>query len=66
MSSEEKADQKPNAVGFYGGDGEGESTEEDEDCGGKNDVVDWDNEMWSQFYGAGFWRSESQRKDDEN
>ncbi|KAK6119827.1 hypothetical protein DH2020_046422 [Rehmannia glutinosa] len=32
---------------------------------GKNDVVDWDNEMWNRFHGAGFWRSVSQRKDDE-
>ncbi|KAL8496239.1 hypothetical protein ACS0TY_020086 [Phlomoides rotata] len=69
MSSEEKTNHKPNAVvGFFGGDAEWdwESTEEEEDCGGKNDVVDWDNEMWSRFYGAGFWRSESQRKDDDD
>lgn len=65
-SSMEKANQKPNAVGFYGGDGESESesTEgEEEDFEGKNDVVDWDNEAWGQFYGEGFWRSASQRKD---
>ncbi|XP_022872264.1 uncharacterized protein LOC111391301 [Olea europaea var. sylvestris] len=28
---------------------------------GKNDAVDWDKEMWEQFYEAGFWRSASQR-----
>ncbi|KAK4441351.1 hypothetical protein Salat_0470000 [Sesamum alatum] len=39
--------------------------EEEEDCRGKNDDVDWDNEMLDRFYWAGFWRSGSQRGDDQ-
>lgn len=51
------------SLGFNGGDEVDESTE-DEDRGGENDVVDWDNEVWDRFYGAGFWRSASQRSDE--
>ncbi|GFP89464.1 hypothetical protein PHJA_001090000 [Phtheirospermum japonicum] len=48
-SSEEKENQRSiNSSGFNGGD---------------DDDVEWDNEMWDRF-GAGFWRSGSQRKDD--
>ncbi|KAG6417236.1 hypothetical protein SASPL_119389 [Salvia splendens] len=41
-----------------------EAEEEEEDGGNENDVVDWDNEVWDRFYGAGFWRSASQRNDE--
>ncbi|XP_047943191.1 uncharacterized protein LOC125190033 [Salvia hispanica] len=44
--------------------GGGEAEEEEEDRGNENDVVDWDNEVWDRFYGAGFWRSASQRRDE--
>ncbi|XP_027178147.1 uncharacterized protein LOC113777312 [Coffea eugenioides] len=30
---------------------------------GVMDAVDLDSEMWDRFYGAGFWRSHSQRED---
>ncbi|KAL0370243.1 UNVERIFIED_CONTAM: hypothetical protein Sangu_0342400 [Sesamum angustifolium] len=36
-----------------------------EDCRRENDAVDGDNEMWERFYWAGFWRSDSQRGDDQ-
>ncbi|XP_041994143.1 uncharacterized protein LOC121744612 [Salvia splendens] len=41
-----------------------EAEEGDEDREAENDVVDWDNEVWDRFYGAGFWRSASQRNDE--
>ncbi|KAL2536013.1 hypothetical protein Fot_17404 [Forsythia ovata] len=31
----------------------------------KNDAVDWDKEMWDSFYEAGFWRSASQRAEND-
>jgi hypothetical protein len=37
-----------------------------EDNRGENDTVEWENEMWERFYTAGFWRSASQRDDDDN
>ncbi|KAG6436442.1 hypothetical protein SASPL_101341 [Salvia splendens] len=47
---------RSNSLVFRGG---------DEDWGIENDVVDWDNDgMWDRFYGAGFWRSSSQRSDE--
>ncbi|XP_012835166.1 PREDICTED: uncharacterized protein LOC105955905 [Erythranthe guttata] len=61
-SEVEENHRKTNSFGFYGGD---EESTEDDDCSGQNDAVDWDNEMWDRFYGAGFWRSASQRNDDE-
>ncbi|KAH6772986.1 hypothetical protein C2S51_011390 [Perilla frutescens var. frutescens] len=63
-SSEETANRRKSmSLGLSGGDEVDESTE-DEDRGGENDVVDWDNEVWDRFYGAGFWRSASQRSDE--
>lgn len=46
--------------GFYGDEYRWSSDGEDDSS--RNDAVDWDNEMWDQFPGAGFWRSDSQRK----
>ncbi|KAK4440540.1 hypothetical protein Salat_0388900 [Sesamum alatum] len=65
-SGEEKENQrKTNSSSGGGKEGES-STEDDEELRGENDAVDWDNEMWGRFNGAGFWRSASQRKDDES
>ncbi|KAI5667103.1 hypothetical protein M9H77_16956 [Catharanthus roseus] len=36
---------------------------EHQDIVGVIDAVDIDSEMWDRFYGAGFWRSASQRED---
>lgn len=67
--SEEKENQwKTDTVGFYTDDGDEEEEEESadgEDYRGKNDAVHWDNELCDRFYGAGFWRSASQRRNDE-
>ncbi|KAI3461229.1 hypothetical protein Pfo_017892 [Paulownia fortunei] len=65
-SEDRKNRRKSNSFGFYTDEEEEEEEEsgEGEDYRGKNDAVEWDNEMWERFYGAGFWRSASQREDD--
>ncbi|XP_011089214.1 uncharacterized protein LOC105170241 [Sesamum indicum] len=64
-SSEEMENQRKTNSSGGGGKEERESSTDDEELRGENDVVDWDNEMWGRFNGAGFWRSASRRKDDE-
>ncbi|XP_073144622.1 uncharacterized protein [Henckelia pumila] len=50
-----------NMFGFYGDEGRWSSDGEDCSSSSRNDAVDWDNEVWDQFRGSGFWRSHSQR-----
>ncbi|CAI9768592.1 unnamed protein product [Fraxinus pennsylvanica] len=68
-SSEEKENPAKKKSGIQFDLGETDESTEVEDCSnnnhdGKSETLDWDREMWDRFYGAGFWRSTSQRDGD--
>lgn len=51
-----------NSLGAYD-DGD-EEEHGGEDDGRVREVADFETEMWDRFYGAGFWRTPSQREED--
>ncbi|XP_075498828.1 uncharacterized protein LOC142537152 [Primulina tabacum] len=58
-SMEEKENQwKENSFGFCTDDCYG-----DEESIDQSDTVEWDSEIWDHFYAYGFWRSGSQRNE---
>lgn len=56
----------PNGIHHHDDELSSDGSDDDQKGVGVMDAVDLDSEMWDRFYGAGFWRSFSQREQRED